>query len=173
MTNIASNAIELVDKFFAEIKHQAEIPLPPVLKSSGRWIASYDNSTLGIFYLNNNALQRVTEYQNKGWPPFPGFLISDKNRPSGSQVAVAISGSCNFFSSNRTSNVFAFCVKPGASFTVVDHFQEIKDVSGQEVKYKVDLAFIIGIAHEESRESIEKRLLELLEHSLNVWRDIV
>lgn len=173
MKNIATNAISFVDNFFAEIKHQDEITLPSVLKSPGRWIASYDNSTLGVFYLDSNELKRITEYQKKGWPPFPGFLISDKNRPSDLQVAVAISGSRNFFSSNRTSNVFAFCVKPGASFTVVDHFQEIKDVSGQEVKYKVDLAFIIGIAHEESWESIEKRLLELLEHSLNVWHDIV
>lgn len=173
MKNIATNAISLVDNFFAEIKHQDEITLPSVLKSPGRWIASYDNSTLGVFYLDNNELKRITEYQNNGWPPFPGFLISDKNRSSGSPVAVAISGSCNFFSSNRTSSMFAFCIKPGASFTVVDHFQEIKDVSGQEFKYKVDLAFIIGIAHEESWESIQKRFLELLEHSLNVWRNIV
>ena len=122
---------------------------------------------------DNKELKRVTEYQNNGWPPFPGFLISDEKRPQRSPVAVAISGSCNFFSSNRTSNMFAFCVKPGASFTVIDHFQEIKDVSGQEFKYKVDLAFIIGIAHEESWESIQKRLLELFKHSLNVWRDIV
>ena len=173
MKNIATNAISLVDKFFSETKQQGEIILPSVLRSPGRWIASYDNSTLGVFYLDNKELKRVTEYQNNGWPPFPGFLISDENRPSGSPVAVAISGSCNFFSSNRTSNMFAFCVKPGASFTVVDHFQEIKDVSGQEFKYKVDLAFIIAIAHEESWENIEKRLLELINHSLDVWRNIV
>ncbi len=173
MKNIAANAITLVDKFFTKIKNQADIALPPVLKSPGRWIASYDNSTLGIFYLDNEALKRVTKYQNKGWPPFPGFLISDDKRPSGSPVAVAISGSCNFFSSNRTSNIIAFCVKPGASFTVVDHFQEIRDVSGQEFKYKVDLAFVIGISNEESWESVEKRLKELLEHSLNVWRNSV
>jgi hypothetical protein len=173
MDNIALNAIKLVDKFFSEIKAQADIALPPVLKNPGKWIASYDNSTLGVFYLDNKALQRVAEYKNKGWPPFPGFLISDDKRPSGSPVAVAISGSCNFFSSNRTSNMFAFSVKPGASFTVVDHFQEIRDVSGQEFKYAVDLAFVIGIIQEESWDDVEKRLHQLLEHSLKVWRNIV
>ena len=173
MKNIATNAIALANKFFAEIKHQDEITLPSVLNSPGRWVASYDKSTLGVFYLDQDELKRVTKYQNNGWPPFPGFFISEKNRPSGSTVAVSIGGTCNIFSSNRTSNMFAFCVKPGASFTVIDHFQEIKDVSGQEFKYKVDLAFIIGIAQEESWESIEKRLLELFEHSLNVWRNIV
>lgn len=172
MKSIASNAIELVYKFFAEIKNQAESTLPSVLKDPGRWIASYDNSILGLFYLDNKELKRVTEYQNNGWPPFPGFLISDEKRPSGSPVAVAISGSCNFFSSNRTSNMFSFCVKPGSSFTVVDHFQEIKDVSGQEFKYKVDLAFVIGIIPEESWENVKKKLLELFEHSINVWRNM-
>jgi len=52
MKNIATNAISLVDNFFAEIKHQDEITLPSVLKSPGRWIASYDNSILGVFYLD-------------------------------------------------------------------------------------------------------------------------
>ena len=69
--------------------------------------------------------------------------------------------------------MFAFCVKPGASFTVVDHFQEIRDVSGKEFKYKVDLAFVIGISNGETWESVKKKLEELLKHSINVWRDSV
>jgi hypothetical protein len=173
MKNIASNAIKLVAGFFAGVKHGDRPSLPPVLKTPGRWIASYDNSTLGIFFLNEGALQRVTEYQNRGWPPFPGFLISDDQRPEGSPVAITISGSCNFFSSNRTSNMFAFCVKPGASFTVVDHFQEIRDSSGMEFKYQVDLSFVLGIHHEEDWESVKTRLVELLDHSLNVWRKVI
>jgi hypothetical protein len=173
MKNIANNGIALANSFFGDLKDKGEITLPSVLKRPGRWMASYDDSTLGIFYIDRNELKRVSEYHNNGWPPFPGFLISDKNRSSDTPVAVTISGTCNIFSSNRTSNMFAFCVKPGATFTVVDHFQEIKDVSGQEFKYKVDLAFIIGIAQEEPWESIKRRLVELLEHSLEVWRNIV
>jgi len=69
--------------------------------------------------------------------------------------------------------MFAFCVKPGASFTVVDHFQEIRDSSGMEFKYQVDLSFVLGIHHEEDWESVKTRLVELLDHSLNVWRKVI
>lgn len=172
MEKIATNSIALANSFFADLKDKGEITLPSVLKRAGGWMASYNDSTLGIFYLDRNELKRVSEYQSNGWPPFPGFLISDKNCSSDTPVAMAIGGICNIFSSNRTSNMFAFCVKPGATFTVVDHFQEIKDISGKEFKYKVDLAFIIGVTKEEPWESIKKRLEKLFEHSLKVWRNI-
>jgi hypothetical protein len=170
---IAENALKLVNEFFIEITKQPNIALPLVLKKSGRWLASYEDSILGLFFIDNEELKRTTQYQNEGWPIFPGFLVSEDKLPSGSHVAVSISGSCNFFSSNRTSNMFAFCVKPSASFTVVDHFQEVRDVSGKEFKYKVDLAFVIGISNGETWESVKKRLEELLEHSINVWRNSI
>jgi hypothetical protein len=173
MKIIGENALKLVNEFFSQITKQPNIAFPPVLKNSGRWLASCEDSILGIFYIDNEEFKRATQYQNDGWPIFPGFLISEDKLPPGSPVAVAISGSCNLFSSNRTSNMFAFCVKPSASFTVVDHFQEIRDVSGQEFKYKVDLAFVIGISNGETWESVKKRLEELLEHSVNVWRNSI
>lgn len=172
MKKIASDAIKLVEDFFARLSNEEKAALPPVLKTIGKWMATYDNSTLGIFFLNNPSLKRVVEYQNKGWHPFPGFLISEDQKPANSPVAIAISGSCNFFSSNRTSNMFAFCVRSGASFTVVDHFQEIRDSSGQEFRYQVDLAFVLGILPGEDWPSVESRLTELLNHSLNIWRKI-
>ncbi|MFH1146746.1 MAG: hypothetical protein V1736_03465 [Pseudomonadota bacterium] len=173
MKSIASNGIKLVAHFFADLTGVDRNCLPPVLRTPGHWMASYDNHTLGIFFLDRGSLKRVTDFQNKGWPPFPGFLISDATRPPGSPVAVEISGSCNVFSSIRTTNMFTFSVKPGASFVVVDHFQEIKDSSGQEFKYKVDLAFILGIIENESWEDLQIRLADLLQHSLKVWRQTV
>jgi len=173
MKTIASNSIKLVARFFAEVTGEARNYLPPVLGTPGNWMASYDNHTLGIFFLDSESLKRVTAFQNKGWPPFPGFLISHATRPPGSPVAIEISGSCNVFSSIRAENMFSFSVKPGASFVVVDHFQEIKDSSGQEFKYKVDLAFVLGIIEDESWEKIQVRLGDLLRHSLDAWRQTV
>lgn len=172
MKQLASHAINLVSNFFSRCKGQVDVVLPPVLRKPGKWVAFYDDSTLGVFYLTNKEIKRVTKYQNNGWPPFPGFFISDKRRPKPSRVAIAISGECNLFSSNRTKNMFSFSVSPGASFTVVDHYQEIKDISGKEFKYKVDLAFVLGIIAGESLENVEKRILELLNHSMNAWRNM-
>lgn len=169
MNGIASKAINFVKKFFSRLKNEERTSLPTVLKSPGTWMAVCDKAVLGIFFLNESSIQRVTDYQNKGWHPFPGFLISEDQNSANSPVGIAISGSCNFFSSNRTTNMFAFCVKPGASFTVVDHFQEIRDSSGQEFKYQVDLAFVLGIVPNEDWSSVQSRLSELLNHSLKVW----
>ena len=171
MKIIAENATKLVNEFFIIITKQSNIAFPSVLKNHGRWLAAYENSFLGIFYIDNEEIKRAIQYQNDGWPIFPGFLVSEDKLQLGFPIAVTVSGSCNYFSSNRTSNMISFCVKPNASFTVVDHFQEIKDVSGKEFKYKVDLAFVIGISNGESWKSVEKRLKELLEHTLNVWRN--
>lgn len=172
MKSIAASSIKFVAHFFAALAGTDRNCLPPVLRTPGHWVASYDDYTLAIYFLDKEALKRVTDFQNKGWPPFPGFLMSDTTRPSGSPVAVQISGSCNVFSSNRTTNMFSFSVKQGASFVVVDHFQEIKDSSGQEFKYKVDLAFVLGINNNESCEGLRVRLSDLLQHSLEVWRQV-
>jgi hypothetical protein len=173
MKTIAQNAIKSVEKFFRELNREEQSYLPSLLKTPGRWMANYDNTALGIFFLNNSALERVIEYQNNGWNPFPGLLIGESQKPEGSPVAIFVSGSCNFFSSNRISNMFSFCVSPGASFTVLDHFQEINDSSGQEFKYLVDLAFVLGIHRGEKWSSVESRLSELLNNSLRVWQNII
>jgi len=172
MRTLAQNAIDFVEKFFNELDPQEKSYLPAVLKSPGRWMAILDSIALGLFFLNESASERVTQYQNKDWNPFPGFFKGTDQETVEYPVAIMVSGTCNFFSSNRTSNIFAFCVKPGASFTVVDHFQEIRDASGQEFKYNVDLAFVLGIHRGEQWPSVELRLSDLLNHSLSVWRNV-
>lgn len=172
MKIIASKAIKFVEDFFSCLGTGERAYLPPVLRSPGTWMVSYDKTALGIFFLDKSSLRRVTEYQNKGWHPFPGFLIGEDQRPPESPVAIKVSGSCNLFSSNSISNMFGFCVSREASFTVVDHFQEIRDASGQEFKYQVDLAFVLGIRPEEDWSSVEPRLSELINHTMTVWRKI-
>lgn len=169
---IASKAIDQVKKFFDGLGVEERKFLPPTLKKPGTWIAQYDEAMIGIFYLTKSELKRVTSNQNKGFPAFPGFIVSEDKKPAGTPVAVAISGSCNLFSSNHTTNMYAFSVKAGASFIVVDHFQEIRDSSGEEFRYRVDLAFVIGIHQKEGWQKLEKRLSELLNHAMEVWKKL-
>jgi len=135
-------------------------------------MAQYDDATIGIFFLTKSELQRATNYQNRGFPAFPGFVVSESRKPASVPVAVDIGGSCNVFSSNHTTNMYAFSVKPGASFTVVDHFQEIRDSSGEEFKYPIDLAFVLAISQKEQWPDVEGRLSELLNHTMSVWRKL-
>ena len=66
--------------------------------------------------------------------------------------------------------MFAFCVSPDSSFTVVDHLHEVVDTSGNKFTYTVDLAFILGLDKGEQWSSVEPRLSELLDYSMGVWK---
>jgi hypothetical protein len=168
--DIAKRAIQFVECFFGNLTEIERESVPPVLKSTGTWVASYDESMLGIFFLDEAEQQRVKQYQNRGWHPFPGLMVSEAQKPPEARVAMKVGGSCNFFASNHTSNLFAFEVSPGSSFTVVDHFHEIRDSLGQEFKYHVALAFVLGIHQGEQWPDVQRRLSELLNHSMSVWR---
>lgn len=169
----AKKAIQVVNGFFGKLKAEDKALLPNVFSSPSTWMAIWDDIVLAIFLLNKAAQERVSEYQRNGWSPFPGFIVSENSKPAGAPVAIAASGSCNYFASNRTTNMIAFCVKPGASFTVVDHFHEVKDSStGQIFEYHVDLTFVLGIHQEEQWADVERRLSELLAHTLSVWGNL-
>ncbi len=168
--DIASKAIDYVKGFFDTFEVEEKESFPSILNKPGSWMAQYDDGMIGIFFLTKSELKRATQYQNRGYPAFPGFIVSKDKRPSDAPVAISISGSCNYFSSNHTTNMYSFVVEAGASFTVVDHFQEIKDTSGEEFKYHVDLAFVIGFQQNEGWEKVKKRLSKLLNYTIEVWR---
>ncbi len=169
---LVNKSIEVVKHYFANLPDDAKAILPSVFKIGGIWFGNFDDYSIGIFYLTNDELQRINGNINNGLPAFPGFFISDQNKPENVPVAIKAGGSCNYFASNHTSNIIAFEICAGASFTVVDHFHELKDSSGQEFKYQVDLAFFLGTLPDEQWDNFEPRLLELLQHSLDLWRSV-
>ncbi len=172
MQKMAGHAVQLVTRFFRDLTVTERALVPSVLKSDGTWVASTDESILGIFYLDKSEQQRVKQYQEKGWPAFPGLMIGEGKKPAGAPVAMKMGGSCNFLSSNHTSNLFAFEVSPGSSFTVADHFHEIRDASGEEFKFHVAFAFVLGISKGEQWPDVERRFSELLNYSMGVWRKL-
>lgn len=170
---IAKQAIQLVEEFFNSRGKDEKKNLPEILRNPGRWTANFTGFVLGIFFLSKRELQRVVSNQNKGVPPFPGFLISEDLKPLGEATAILMGGSLNYFASNRTVNLWAFTVKPGASFTVVDHFHEVKDLStGQEFQFRVDLAFVLGLHQKEQWSDVKPRLSELLSYTMKAWKKI-
>jgi len=170
--SLANNSIELVKNFFANLPDDMKKILPSVFKREGVWFGNFDDYTIGIFYLTKDELQRVNNNINHGFPAFPGFFVSYANKPEKVPIAIKAGGSCNYFASNHTSNMIAFDVCEQASFTVVDHFHELKDISGKEFKYRVDIAFFLGTVIDERWNNLQSRLLELLHHSLDVWRSM-
>jgi len=168
--NIATKSVEFVKSFFANLPSEEKSILPPIFQTAGSWLGNFDDFMIGIFYLTNEEMQRAVKNMNHGISAFPGFYVSEPNRPENIPVAIKMEGSCNYFASCHTSNIIAFSVCQGSSFTVIDHFHEIKDSSGQEFKYRVDLVFFLGILPNEQWQPFEKRLSDLLQHSLNTWR---
>ena len=169
---IANKSVEFVKSFFANLPDEEKQILPRIFKTAGSWLGNFDDFTISIFYLTNEEMQRVVKNINQRIQGFPGFYISESNRKDKIPVAIKMEGSCNYFASCHTENIIAFSVCPGSSFTVIDHFHEIKDSSGKEFKYRVDLAFLLGILPDEKWPQFEKRLAELLHHSLDTWRHL-
>jgi len=169
---IARQALQYVENFFGGFTGEEKAVLPKILKSHDvRWMVTYEGSTLGIYPQTRADLERSVEYNNMGLPSFPGFTISEDEIPDGAPVAITASGSCLFYSSNYTANMFAFSVLPGCSLAVVDHFHEvIVSSSGDKLEYHVDLAFILGIDQGEQWDHVKLRLHELLNHTMGVWK---
>jgi len=166
-------AINLVTTFFEKLPEQDKNVLPQVLKSDGSWVAAYDHSVIGLFFIDKTKMKAVLSNQHQNLPLFPGLLVSSDRKPQNAPVAINAGGTCNYFESNHTSNLFAFNVQPGASFTIVNHFHEVKDASsGKIFKSHVDLGFVLGIHPKEKWTDIAPRLIDLLNHTMDVWRRV-
>lgn len=170
VSDIAEKSVKFVRKFFSDLSPKDRSFLPPIFKSAGSWLGNFDKFTIGIFYLTNEEKQRVLTNIDRQIPAFPGFYVSEPNRKDDLPVAIKMEGDCNYFASCHTENIIAFSVCQGASFIVIDHFHEIKDSSGQEFKYPVHLAFLLGLLPKEEWKRFKNRLSELLQHSLSTWR---
>ena len=169
---LANKSIKLVEHFFNTLPDDIVNNIPTVLKTEGVWFGNFDDNTIGIFYLTKDEQERVKININNELTPFPGLFISDSNKSKNIPIAIKAGGLCGYYDSNHTVNMIAFNVCHGASFTLIDHFHELKDLNGKEFKYRVDLAFILGTFTDERWEEFEKRLLELLQHTLDVWRSM-
>ncbi len=164
--DIILEALRLLVSFLDGLNKTDQDLLPSIIKSEHYWVGMFDNDVLAMFCINEEAEKRIKEYEKKYWHPFPGFLVKADQTGTGQPTAIKIGGACNYFSSNSFSHINAFGVEPGASFTVVDQYMEI----GPEVKYSIDLAFVLGISQYEDWEGIQTRFLDLLNHSLSIWR---
>lgn len=170
-SELAHKSLTFVEDFFNGLIRKGEDYLPACLRVKGSWMANYTDYVLGIYFLNEVELERVDRYHKQKWPPFPGFLVSEDSKPANETSAIGISGQCNYFVSNRTANMWAFTVSPGASFTVLDHFHEIKDSStGVVFNFKVDLAFVLGLQQEKKWADLKPRLSELLTYTVDAWK---
>lgn len=169
-TNIQKKAIELIESFFVSLSPEDRAVLPSILRrGEGKWAVLQDQSILAIFYLDEVEQKRISEFQKKGWNPFPAFFApKDKEGP----VAFDMGGTDGFFSSNRISNMYSFKIRPGTSFTVSEHFQDVVAPSGEKIQYKIDLAFLLSLSKNEQWNNIEKRLKDLLESSMRTWREV-
>ncbi len=167
--NISKSAIQLIEAYLHSLNAEDSAALPKIFQKVGKWIAVHDQSILSIFYLDPSDQNKIVEFQKKGWNPFPAFFV-----PTGQDgpVAFRMGGTNGFFNSNRVSNMYAFKVQPGASFTVSGHFQEVTAPSGEKIQYKISLAFVLGLNENEQWESIEKRLKSLLENTMQNWKRV-
>jgi hypothetical protein len=170
---IAKKATQYIESFFKNLPATDKNFFPPILNLNGVWDAEiYTRNVLGFFYLTEREQSRIREYRQKGWPPFPGFLIDDEQKEQRVPAAIKVDGVCNSFISNRTKDLIAFHVGPKSSFIVEDHYHEIKDSSGPEFRYMIDFALIFGLQKQEKWSSLKPRLSDLLNHSLALRRGL-
>jgi len=74
-------AINLVTTFFEKLPEQDKNVLPQVLKSDGSWVAAYDHSVIGLFFIDKTKMKAVLSNQHQNLPLFPGLLVSSDRKP--------------------------------------------------------------------------------------------
>lgn len=169
---IAKQSLDLVNNYFSELSPDDRAMLPPIFSTEAVWFCLFNEYSIGIFYLTSEEKERVDNNLKNQIQAFPGFYINEQNRKEGTRVAIKQEGSCNYYSSNYTSNIIAFSICPGSSFIVIDHFHEIIDSTENKHQFKVDLAYFLGLLPNEKLQDIENRLTDLLNHSLSIWRSM-
>jgi hypothetical protein len=160
-------ALKRTEEFF----HQSIAPellstLPP-LRQAGEWRSWGPPGIVGVFYQTPEDKRRAKQFERQRGEPYPGLLTTDPK----ARVAMNISGSLEFFASNRIEGR-AFRVHPTASFTLWQHAQVFRERLGKHIVYRVPLAFILGVRADEPELEVEERLQQLIDRTIKVWQDL-
>ena len=141
--------------------------LPPILKPyEGAWMVSNAESYVSLFYLSDLSLQRIKDYKNRGWHPFPGLFTPNNDSPA----AFALNGSMTFLDSNITSGGYAFRIGRSASCIIHNHHHTAIDADGTKADCTVDLAFVVGVQEGFEPESVIDVFRSLFDHLVEVWK---
>jgi len=132
-----------------------------------RWRSWGPIGTIGVFYQTKDGKRLSEQFERSGLEPFPGLLTTNAKVPA----AIEVSGTLNFFASNRIEGR-GFRVQPTASFALWHHAQVFRLKPGKHFVYSIPLALILGVMPAETASRIQDRLDELINHTLQVLRDL-
>lgn len=130
--------------------------LPPHFDpKNGGWIVLTEKWYCCLIYLTKENMQRINDFRQKGWHPFPALFSPQENGPAAYTLGQGIAGS------NKTSNMYAFSVSQESSFIIQNHTHSIKINDVEKITYKVDLAFVVGFEKPFNIPVLKKKFNEL------------
>jgi hypothetical protein len=132
------------------------------------WLSFGDDRLFGLCFLNPGDIDRVKEFQSKGWDPFPGLFSTDVNVPAAFRLERS---RMTWVESYTVKNSAAFSIGPDTTFIVINHTQELEIPEIGHVSYKLPLAYFISFGTAIAPEGAYQALDELVAYSVKTWAD--
>lgn len=158
---------KIIESRFLNVPDSIQQCFPDVLKGNVQWIAYSDNSFSVLFFLNDQEMERVKEYNKKGLQLFPGFLTGEEGIGAGMRMENSKYG---MVSGCSVSGMYSFSVGLNSTFVIENHTQELNTNELGTIKYTVPLAYVVSY-DENSQEDFYENLDDLISYSIKRWRE--
>jgi hypothetical protein len=142
---------------------------PAVLRTKPlHWLSFGDDRLFGLLFLNPGDIDRVKNFQSKGWDPFPALFTTDATVPAAFRLERSRMG---WVDSSTVKNSVSFSVGPDSTLVVVNHTQELDTPQTGGISYKLPLGYFISFGTEIPTEGAYQALDELVAYSVKTWTD--
>ncbi|MCP4610455.1 MAG: hypothetical protein GY845_17240 [Planctomycetes bacterium] len=159
---------KLIEYRIIEVPRNIKRAFPKVIKKQVRWVSFAIDQVLVLIFLDSKDMQRIQEYQRKGYDLFPGFITTEQSK----EVAIRLTKNArnNIFKDCDVSGMYSFLVDKDTTFIVQDHSQVIETNELGKINYRVPLAYVVSSGENALEQNVYESLDELIAYSIKVWR---
>jgi len=170
MSDLTPEIKKVVEEKLIDTPPDVKDLFPTVLKQKNlSWITFRDENYIILSFLEGIEKDRIKRFTSNNYHPFPGLVVTEKTE----QSAFHFENSFNIYlKGNKVRNAYSLSLGPDSTITLEDHHQTIKVKEfGNEIDYKISLAFIISFGEEIKEYNFSQYLKEIVSYSINQWRE--
>lgn len=158
---------KIIERRFLNVPDSIQRCFPSILRGNVQWVAFSESSFSVLVFLNDEEMERIKDYNKKGFQLFPGLLTSEERVGAGMRMENSKYG---MISGCTVSGMYSFSVGENSSFIIENHTQELKTNELGNIKYTVPLAYVVSY-DETSQEDFYENLDDLASYSIKQWRE--
>lgn len=144
--------------------------LPKSISSGSGFYLSFGNEKLhAIIFLDRSEKKSLDDRLKKQYDPFPGLLTTEE----GVGAAFRFENSKNCIIENcAVANSYALSLGKNSSIVLVNHNQEINTKELGDLKYKIDLGFIVTFPDGITPFDLKDAFDDLISYYIGTRRDL-